>query len=815
MDYGFEPAERNGEGREDSAACLLEEEVRSLRHELAWWQQRNQVLKGHLRQANQTLLGVLPTARLQVPVEVRALDEVGEFADGIVGHVENCRLYRDDEGALRLFLNGWTWSFKSRIAAIDLFVESRRVGGFAHGGPRDGVRKHFEGPPEMAWSGFGKSVALPSDFSLDAELFLQVCDEGGRCLRFGLHPAVQEGAGIGFPRQSWVAAGIARAAAALHSFHANWRHGRLNRVVRRMAKARFAGNPTSLSFVLLVDEQPYSSLSRCVESVTRQFCACWELLVLARDASGHAVAERLAGEKAHDARIRVLTGSGFSRAESWNEGLERASGDCVCFLSGGELLADDALAWALLTMERDPEAGWCYSDRTFVDANGRFARSDYKPDFSDVHLWSTFFTSGFSVYRKSEVLRAGGFGKTVAGAEEYDLALRLASRLSANAIVHIPHSLSLTLEAEPGVSPEMLERRIAAETVAVRRAVQEAGTCATVRGHESVPTVRRIEFAPRSTPEVIIVIPTRDKADLLRRCLASLRRATSYSNYRVLIVNNQSTEPALQDLLDENVGRADFEVVDFDEPFNHSLMHNQVLGRADAEFVVLLNNDVVHFSEGWLEHLVATAQIDPQISAVGTLLLYPDGRVQHGGVILDPEEVAKHAHVDVRGDAAGYANRLQCLQDLSACTAACLLIRLSAFHHVGGFDALRFPNSFNDVDLCLRLRDAGYRCLYQPAVRATHYESASRGVKPEDIPGLERLRQRLWSRRYCDPFHNPNLSGALGPFRDRFSPEEAERWKLECLFARLGAPSETGQIDSSDKDDPSSAENWTGSNRAA
>jgi GT2 family glycosyltransferase len=318
---------------------------------------------------------------------------------------------------------------------------------------------------------------------------------------------------------------------------------------------------------------------------------------------------------------------------------------------------------------------------------------------------------------------------------------------------------------------------------AVRRALRRAGAEGTVREQAVSAGVRTLEFRPSSTPRVVIVIPTRDGADLLRRCLDSLRRSTQYPDYHIVVVDNQSVDPDLFELLDENLGRKAFSVVHYDRPFNHSEIHNQVLADVDAEFAVLLNNDVVDFSPGWLEQLVAVAQLSTTIAGVGGMLLYPDGRVQHGGVIVDVDAVAAHAHVDLPVEDGGYADRLHCLQEMSACTAACLLLRLQAFHEVGGFDAVQFPTSFNDVDLWLRLRERGYRCVYQPLVRATHYESASRGPVHGNWEAARCLQERLRARNYCDPFHHPQLTAIPQPFSDRMRPVQAERERLLRLIA--------------------------------
>ena len=254
---------------------------------------------------------------------------------------------------------------------------------------------------------------------------------------------------------------------------------------------------------------------------------------------------------------------------------------------------------------------------------------------------------------------------------------------------------------------------------------------------------------------------------MLRECLSSLRRSTSYPRYRVIVIDNQSDDPDFLRFCDEQSAAGRIQVVAYDRPFNYADMHNRVLADLDDTYVVLLNNDVCDFSADWLDQLVATAELSDDIGCVGALLRYPDATVQHGGVT----KLCTHAHHNLPHDAPGYCGRLQSLQEMSGVTAALMLVRRDAFVRVGGFDAVRFPVSYNDVDLCLRMKQAGFRTIYNPTVTATHLESHTRGKSSQEDEWRGRLEER-WGRYIdSDPFYNPHLS------RKRFETDG-----LECVW---------------------------------
>lgn len=288
-----------------------------------------------------------------------------------------------------------------------------------------------------------------------------------------------------------------------------------------------------------------------------------------------------------------------------------------------------------------------------------------------------------------------------------------------------------------------------------------------------VPGTFRVVYPIADPPAVTIIIPFRDEVALLQTCVAGLRRFTTYPNWRVRLVNNQSQQPETSRYL-ASLPQEDhrFSVVDYDHPFNYADLHNQVIEGVRTPMVLLLNNDVVPRHTGWLTAMVEYAQQD-RVGAVGAQLLFPNDTIQHSGVITGIKGGAEHAHRHYPADAPGYANRAQTVQQWSACTAACLLLRTQVYRDMGGMDAETFPIAFNDVDLCLRLRQHGYDIIYTPHARLYHHESFSRGEDMADPDKRERAQreiaslQKRWQHQWADsdPYYHPRLSHKAGQFK--------------------------------------------------
>ncbi|MFD0937500.1 glycosyltransferase family 2 protein, partial [Methylobacterium trifolii] len=281
---------------------------------------------------------------------------------------------------------------------------------------------------------------------------------------------------------------------------------------------------------------------------------------------------------------------------------------------------------------------------------------------------------------------------------------------------------------------------------------------------------RLVRPLPAPPPRVTAIIPTRDRAELLRVTLDGLFHKTDYPEIEAIVVDNDSREPETAALFAEYRDDPRLRVLPVPGPFNFSDLSNRGAAAASGAVLLFLNNDVEVIERGWLAELAALA-LDPGIGAAGAKLLYPDGTLQHGGIVLGIGGVAGHSHPGVPGDDPGYFARMVLAQEVSAVTGACLAMRASVFSEVGGFDAERLKVAFNDVDLCLRVRAAGYRIVWTPFSRLIHHESKSRG--PEDTPdkrlrfqGETAVMQERWGAELrADPYYNINLSRNSAHYR--------------------------------------------------
>jgi GT2 family glycosyltransferase len=519
--------------------------------------------------------------------------------------------------------------------------------------------------------------------------------------------------------------------------------------------------PVTFSLILTSLPGTDRELRRTLVSLSRQLHNDWEVVLVSGSADWASLHE-LAQDPRWRGKVRLAPqGISGNLATVLNAGLQQARGPWVGFLESGHRLTPETLLWLRSCIAETPQARWLYSDETLGTAFR--TRWNHKPDFSPEHLLSQFFTGNLSMYCLEDVRALGGLREQYGEACLYDLCLRLSERLTTAQIVHVPHALCHRPTAGPGgteVTRWSEPRQAALQDALSRRKISAMPT-----RWEHDSALPRIRLRAIRQPAVTLIIATRNHAELVKPCVASARQQAGYENYEIVVIDNQSDEPELLDFLAEQTAAGALRVHRYDKPFNHSAMHNEVLDGLTAKYVVLLNNDVWGFSDHWLEELVATAEMDETIAVVGAQLFYPDDTIQHAGVILGPKCLPAYSHSGWPRDADGYFGRLQAFQEYSVVIGALALVRREAWVRVAGFDAESFPISYNDVDLCLRLRQAGYRCLYNPSVQAYHFEMKTRGRSPQDSEYYSRLTAR-WQHLGADPFNSPRLS--LG---ERFEPD--------------------------------------------
>ncbi len=506
-------------------------------------------------------------------------------------------------------------------------------------------------------------------------------------------------------------------------------------------------------------------LEEAIESVRGQLYPHWELCIADDASTNGAVRAVLERYLAIDPRIKVeFRPQNGHISRSSNSALALAEGEFVALLDHDDLLPEHALYWIVDAIQRNPEAGLLYSDEDKISEQGVRYDPYFKPDLNYELLLAQNMVCHLGVYRTALMRRLGGFRVGFEGAQDYDLVLRVVENLAPRQVVHVPRILYHWRAVAGSTALAAGEKNYAAD--AGRKAVAEhlarVGIMAEVLPAPEARDLNRVRFAcPQPHPLVSIIIPTRDRADLLGMCLDTLMARTSYQNYEVIIVDNGSTEPATRQLFDR-LPKERFRIVRDDSPFNFSALNNHAARVARGGLLCLMNNDIEILTPDWLEEMVSLAT-RPDVGCVGARLWYPDGRLQHGGVIIGVGGVAGHAHKYIRRGDAGYFGRAVLHQELSAVTAACLLVRRTIFDAMGGLDE-QLVIAFNDVDFCLRVRAEGYRNVWTPYAEMIHHESASRGdentpEKQARFNAESQFVQARWGKALQrDPAYNPNLT---------------------------------------------------------
>lgn len=501
-------------------------------------------------------------------------------------------------------------------------------------------------------------------------------------------------------------------------------------------------------------------LEKCISSVVTQHYDNWEL-ILVDDASRKDNLRQLMNFwVSKDKRIRAyFLEQNLGIAGATNFGIKQAKGRFIGFLDHDDEVTSDALTWIVWTLNKHLDALWFYSDEDKISEDGYCHSPCFKPDFSAEFLLSFMYTGDMSIYSAAVLSKVSGFTEMLDLDVYHDIALRLSEIVPSAEIVHIPRVLYHRRQYKFGNNRKRCSKS-ESETgcKTVREALNRRKLKGMVVSHELYPKLCRIALEPVQFPKVSILIPTRNCLELLRKCILSIRSHTRYVNYEIVVIDNMSDDPALHQYMRHEQAGNNLNVIRYEKPFNHSDMNNMAINSVHTNWVVLMNNDVEILSDRWLEQLVATAQIDDSIAAIGGLLLYPNGTVQHSGILLGIRSVAGHAHKYMDPQDYGYFGRLQALQEYSGITSALSLIRKSAFVQVGGFNSVRYPTSFNDVDLCIRLKQHGFRCIYNPMVRATHHELKSRPITKDELVFRQRLAEDYYRILNNDPFYNPNLS---------------------------------------------------------
>ncbi len=559
-------------------------------------------------------------------------------------------------------------------------------------------------------------------------------------------------------------------------------------------------HPPKISILMPVYNAPAKFLRMAIESVRNQIYDDWELCI-ADDASTQPhIGQILRKYAESDPRIKLVfrDDNGHISAAS-NSALAMASGDYVALLDQDDELAAHALYWVAAEICANRDVELLYSDEDKLDRKGKRSYPYHKPDWNPELLLGQNYISHLGVYRRQRLLDIGGFRMGLEGSQDWDLVLRFTEGLSASAIRHIPAVLYHwriipgSTAGDGAAKPYALN----AGRRAVEEHLQRGRNQATLRdvcnGQFFVPV-----FAVEGLPKVSIIIPTRNGVDLLKACMHSLGR-TDYPNSEIVVVDNQSDDLGTTAYLEELARRPDVRILAYPYPFDYAKMHNFAIPQAHGDYVCLLNNDIEVIASGWLRDMLGVAQREG-VGAVGAKLLYPDGTVQHAGVVLGLGGIAAHPHKGIGATACGYFGRAMLMQSFSAVTAACMVLRKSIWMDVGGMDE-HLPVAYNDVDLCLRIQERGLRNVWVPSALLYHHESKTRGSdlthshakKARFIREHAYMQWRWGALLRADPAYNPNLTLHKEDFSLTKVPRNGMPWlkKRTMVDVPYGIPGDT------------------------
>jgi O-antigen biosynthesis protein len=505
-------------------------------------------------------------------------------------------------------------------------------------------------------------------------------------------------------------------------------------------------------------------LVKAIESVLAQTYACWELCI-ADDASTDPKTHKILMDFAErDSRIKVVfrAQNGHIAAAS-NSALALANGQWVALLDQDDLLSKDALFWTVNTINRFPDAQLIYSDEDKIDELGYRSEPYFKSDWNMDLLLSQNMFSHLGVYCTAIVKGLGGFRAGFEGSQDHDLVLRCIEKIDSTQIQHIPRVL-YHWRIHKGSTAHNLSTKpyaILAGERAINQHLERVGVAACA---ESVGQAYRVRYqVPGPLPLVSLIIPTRNRRQLLQQCIESILTKTTYSNYEIIVMDNGSDDQSTLRYLHELSLKPNVRVVRDARPFNYSALNNVAVRLARGSVVGLINNDIEVISPDWLTELVSHA-MRPEVGAVGGRLWYSDNTLQHAGVVLGIHGVAGHVHRFLpRGD-VGYCGRAALIQSFSAVTGACLIVRKVLYEELGGLNEAELQVACNDIDFCMRLREAGYRNIFTPYAELYHHESASRGF--DDTPEKQArsakevayMHKRWGNLLRNDPAYSPNLS---------------------------------------------------------
>ena len=531
--------------------------------------------------------------------------------------------------------------------------------------------------------------------------------------------------------------------------------------LEKQKNTKFDINP-KISIIIPMFNTPEKFFEELVDELIEQTYPNWELCLADGSPEKNEKLEKIYKK---DKRIKYkFIGKNKGISGNTNAALELATGDFIALLDHDDLLPRFSLYEIVKCINKNPDVDFIYTDEDkFEELGGKRYDPYFKSDFAPDTLRANNFICHFSIFKKELMNELGGFRSEFDGAQDYDIILRMSEK--AKKIIHIPkilyhwrvHALS-TAKSGGTAKPYAYEAGIKA----VQAHIDRIGLKGEVVSGNTLGTYK-VNYEIKGNPKVSIIIPNKDYASTLKVCLKSIKKLTTYENYEIIVVENNSEEQKTFDYYDEINGKDKIKVVKYPEKgFNYSKIINYGVANSDGEYIIQLNNDTELITPNWIEEMLGFAQRE-DVGAVGAELFYPDKSIQHAGIIIGIGGVAGHVFRNIPHGMHGYFSKDAMIQNMSAVTAACIMAPRKMYEAVGNMDE-KFEVAFNDVDFCLKIREQGKLIVYNPYVQFIHYESKSRGFedtleKQKRFKGEVERFQNKWKKilKDGDPYYNINL----------------------------------------------------------
>ena len=519
-----------------------------------------------------------------------------------------------------------------------------------------------------------------------------------------------------------------------------------------------------ISIAVPAYQTPVEFLKQMIESLISQTYPEWELCIANASPDNEEMQRVLADYSAKDSRVRFCNlKENLGIAENTNRAFSMAKGEFMGLLDHDDLLAPNALYEIVQALQDHPQADALYTDEDKVTTElDEHFQPHLKPDFNLDLLRSNNYICHFFVVRRSIVEKAGGFRKEFDGAQDYDFIFRCTE--NAREVLHVPEILYhwRTHKASTADNPASKMYAFEAGKRAIEANLERTETKGVV-SHTQDLGFYRVKYPVQGKPLVSVIIPNKDEKETLQTCMEMLNNNTSYQNFEIIIIENNSTTDEIFRYYKELSKDPRIHLLRWGKEFNYSAINNFGVAHAKGEYQLFLNNDIKSINPDWMEELLGVCQ-RPEVGGVGAKLIYPDNTIQHAGCVVGMGGIAGHMFVDMPADRTGYLHKASLLQDMSAVTAACLMMKKEVFEEAGGFTE-ELAVAFNDVDLCLKVRKNNHLIVYDPYAKLYHMESKTRGA--EDSKEKVRRFQTEIEYMRChwldilkngDPYYNKNLS---------------------------------------------------------